>query len=63
MDSDLQDISCSHDVLKNMIHQNGQGNENLAVKEYLKKVKYPPIKDFSEGIIKYSLLYCFVDSF
>lgn len=50
MESDLHDISCSHDTLKNYIHQKGEGNENAAVKEYFRQIKFPPVQDFSEGV-------------
>lgn len=59
MDSDLQDISCSHDLLKNFLYQKGEGNENEAVKEYFKQINFPPVKDFSEGVYN-KYICCFV---
>lgn len=59
MDFDTQDLSCSHEILTDFIIQKGAGNENAAVKEYLKQVNYPPVQDFKEGNIFFVLLRMF----
>lgn len=51
MDFDTCPLSCSHEILTNFISEKGAGNENAAVKEYLKQVNYPPVQDFKEGKI------------
>lgn len=61
MEIDSQDLSYSHELLNSFIIQKGSGgNEDIAVKEYLDQIKYPPIQDFKEGELSIIFLHCYI---
>lgn len=50
MDSDSEDdmLYYSHQKLSSLIRE--KGNKNAAIKEYLEKLNYQSVKDFTPGI-------------
>lgn len=50
MEVDSEDITYSYEHLTSVLLEKGPGNESAAIKEYLKNLPYPPVKDFKAGV-------------
>uniref|UniRef100_A0A1Y1KFP0 Thioredoxin domain-containing protein n=1 Tax=Photinus pyralis TaxID=7054 RepID=A0A1Y1KFP0_PHOPY len=46
----MTDILASHEEFVTFITERGDSDKDSSVKEYLKKLKYPPISDFGNGL-------------